>query len=951
MASDFLVIKGARENNLKNIDLTLPKDKLIVFTGVSGSGKSTLAFDTIYAEGQRRYLESLSSYARQFLGGNEKPDVDSIDGMSPTISIDQKTTSHNPRSTVGTVTEIYDYLRLLYSRIGVPYCPKHNIKIVKFTPKKIIDIIFSNHPSGEKIVILAPLVKNEKGTHKDTIDKFFSKGYIRFKVDGNIYRYEDIPPLEKNKKHFIDIVVDRIILSEEKKTRIAQSIETALDCSSGYVVIQDEKGQENLYSDLASCPECGFSVPPLEPRLFSFNNPLGACPECGGLGVKSNVVEELLIPDPTLTINQGAILPFKNEAKKDKDNYDWQQFKYICAYFNIPLDIPYKDLDEKQKKIILRGIDFDLEVPIKQNNGHVLYKKGFEGLATKIERLYEQTTSQMMRKYYRSFHKDQICPKCNGARLNDKVLSVKVGGLNIYELCSLSLSKCLEFFASLSLSEEEEQIANLVLKEIKNRLTFLINVGLDYLTLARIATTLSGGEAQRIRLATQIGSKLTGVIYVLDEPSIGLHQKDNDRLIESLKAMRDLGNTLIVVEHDEDTMLNSDYLVDIGPRAGVHGGEVVASGTVEEVMANENSITGQYLSGKKFIPVPFVRNNGNGRWLKVFGARCNNLKNINVSIPLGTFTCITGVSGSGKSSLVTEIIYKYLYNHFYKGKLDVGEVDRIEGYNYIDKVINISQDPIGKTSRSNPATYIGVFDDIRELFAQTVESRSRGYDKGRFSFNVKGGRCEACEGDGVKRISMAFFPDVYVQCEECRGKRYNDETLEVYYKGKNIYDVLEMTVEESVDFFRNIPSIYQKLKTLQDVGLSYIKLGQSSDTLSGGEAQRVKLASELSRRDTGNTLYILDEPTTGLHVDDVRCLLQVLKSFVEHGNTVLVIEHNLDLIKCADYIIDLGPEGGDRGGTLIAYGTPEEVSKKETSYTGQFLKRILKRDKDRMLAK
>lgn len=946
MEKDQIIIKGARENNLKNIDLTLPKNKLIVFTGVSGSGKSTLAFDTIYAEGQRRYLESLSSYARQFLGGNEKPDVDSIEGLSPTISIDQKTTSHNPRSTVGTVTEIYDYLRVLFARIGVAYCPEHHTKIVKFTPKQIIDIIFNNHQLGEKINILSPLVKNEKGTHKDTLEKFFKQGYSRFKVDGETYRYEQIPPLEKNKKHFIDIVIDRIVLSEEKKTRIAASIENALEASSGYVIIEDQNGKESLYSDKASCPICGFSVPPLEPRLFSFNNPLGACPTCGGIGLKSEVAEDLLVPNMDLTLNQGAIAFLKGSMQNN--NLDWQQFKYVCLYYGIPMDVPYRELTPEQRKILLRGSGDDIEIPVKLSSGHTSYKRGFEGIANRIERLYPETESEFNRRWYRSFLRDHECPTCHGARLNEKVLSIRIGGLNINEVCQLPLNKLYKFFDELTLTKEEEQIASLVLKEIKNRISFLIDVGLEYLTLGRIATTLSGGEAQRIRLATQIGSRLTGVLYVLDEPSIGLHQKDNDRLISSLKKMRDLGNTLIVVEHDEDTMLASDYLVDIGPGAGVHGGRVVAAGTVEEVMKNENSLTGQYLSGKKFIPYSPYRNKGNGHFLEVIGAECNNLKKINVKIPLGSFTCVTGVSGSGKSTLVNEVIYKNVYNKLFRGKENAGKVKEIKGIEYIDKVINISQDPIGKTPRSNPATYIGVFDDIRDLFASTVEARARGYTKGRFSFNVKGGRCEACEGDGVKRISMSFFPDVFVECEECHGKRYNDETLEITYKGKNIYDVLEMTCEEAKNFFENIPAIYRKIKTLCDVGLGYVKLGQSSTTLSGGESQRVKLAAELSRRATGNTLYILDEPTTGLHIDDVRCLLDVLKSFVAGGNTILVIEHNLDLIKCADYIIDLGPDGGENGGQVVVTGTPEEVAKCEKSYTGIYLKKILERDKKRM---
>ena len=944
MKNDKIIIKGARENNLKNIDLVLPKNKLIVFTGVSGSGKSTLAFDTIYNEGKRRYMDSLSSYARQFLGGVEKPDVDSIDGLSPAISIDQKTTSHNPRSTVGTVTEIYDYLRLLYSRIGVAYCPNHNEPIIKFTPKQMVDIV-SKKPLGSRIYILAPLVNNEKGTHKDLLNKFHLKGFERFRVDGEVYRFSDIPSLEKNKKHNIDIVVDRLILKADSSSRLYDSLQTALDVSNGYVVIKDEN-EEKLFSEHAACKYCGFAVPQLEPRLFSFNNPIGACSECSGLGIKREVAEDLLIPDESLSINKGAVSYFKNQV--EGNNIEWQEFKMLCDYHGISRDVPYNTLTRKQKNTILFGSEEQIRYQIVSNSGNVMNRVGFEGIKSRIDRLYKTTDSVFKRDWFETYMRDTECTECKGARLNEMVLSVKLNGLNIHELCSLSLVEVMKFFDELKLTKEQEDIAHLVLIEVKNRIQFLINVGLDYLSLARMAMTLSGGEAQRIRLATQIGSKLTGVLYVLDEPSIGLHQKDNDRLINSLKEMRDLGNTLIVVEHDEDTMLQADYLVDIGPGAGVHGGNIVAAGTPSEVMENPSSLTGEYLKGEKFIPFSSFRNKGNGNYITIKNARCNNLKNVNVDIPLGCFVCVTGVSGSGKSSLVTETLYKNVYNKLSKGKQEAGKVDSIEGIENIDKVINISQEAIGKTPRSNPATYIGVFDDIRELFASTKEARAKGFVKSRFSFNVRGGRCEACEGDGVKRISMSFFPDVYVMCEECRGKRYNEETLSVVFKGKNIYDVLEMTCEDACEFFKSQPGIYKKIKTLCDVGLGYIKLGQSSTTLSGGEAQRVKLAYELSKRATGKTLYILDEPTTGLHVDDVRMLLNVLKTIIAGGNSVVVIEHNLDMIKCADYIIDLGPDGGDRGGEIVVKGTPEVVSQNKTSYTGIYLKKILERDERRI---
>lgn len=945
MIEKKIVIKGAKENNLKNVDLEIPKDKLVVFTGVSGSGKSTLAFDTIYNEGRRRYVESLSSYARQFLGSVEKPDVESIEGLSPAIAIDQKTTSHNPRSTVGTVTEIYDYLRLLYARIGVAYCPTHNEPIVKFTPKQMVDIL-KNKPLGTKLIIMAPIVQNEKGTHKDTLTKFASMGFERVRIDRkDIKRFFEIGELEKNQKHFIDIVVDRLVLKEDSESRLYESLQTALDVANGLVVIND--GNEDiLFSEHNACKVCGFSVPELEPRLFSFNNPLGCCPDCNGLGIKRECVEDLLVPNQNFSINQACFVYYKTSI--ENNNIDWQEFCYLCDYYNIPRDIPYRRLTDTQKRILLYGSPEPITFSLTSNSGNVMRRTGIEGVKTKIDRLYASTTSDFMREYYGSFMRDRECPTCHGARLNPQVLSVKVGGLNIYELTCLSLKEMKKFFNELVLNTQQLQIAELVLKEIKNRINFLVDVGLEYLTLSRMAMTLSGGEAQRIRLATQIGSKLTGVLYVLDEPSIGLHQRDNDRLISTLKEMVNLGNTLIVVEHDEDTMLASDYLVDIGPGAGVHGGQIVAQGTPEEVMNNKDSLTGQYLSGKKFIPIPGYRAKGNGKKISIKGASCNNLKNVDVDFPLGLFLAVTGVSGSGKSSLVTEVLYKHIYKHLGSTKVEPGKCTSIKGMDQIDKIINVSQEPIGKTPRSNPATYIGVFDDIRELFASSKEARAKGFDKGRFSFNVRGGRCEKCEGDGVQRISMNFLPDVYVVCDECGGKRYNHETLSITYKGKNIFDVLDMTVEESCSFFENIPSIYRKVKTLLDVGLGYIKLGQNSTTLSGGEAQRVKLAYELQRRATGKTLYILDEPTTGLHVEDICCLLRVLQIIVSQGNSVVVIEHNLDVIKCADYIIDLGPEGGDNGGTIVAKGTPEEVANNENSFTGIYLKKILNRDRKRM---
>ena len=945
MGKREIVIKGARENNLKDVSLTLPKDSFIVFTGLSGSGKSTLAFDTIFNEGQRRFVESLSSYARMFLGSFEKPDVDSIEGLSPAISIDQKTTSHNPRSTVGTVTEIYDYLRLLFARIGVPYCPIHNHRIEAFTPKQMIDFIYQNEHNS-RLQILAPIIKQEKGTHKDTLAKLKQQGFERVRVDNELYRLDEVPPLEKNKKHTIDIVIDRIILKEEARSRIYEAIELALDWAHGYVIVLCND-KEKLFSEHHSCPECGFSVPKLEPRLFSFNAPMGCCPDCNGLGIKREVDPDLLVPNKNFSLNQGAIAFYKNIV--GSQNLDWQDFVHLCNTYHIPMDVPYRHLTREQQHIVLVGSPVEHHYTLKSSSGNVVHRHGIiEGPKTKIERIYSTTESQMMRDWYETFMRDRECETCHGARLNDEVLSVRIGGLNIYEMTKLSVVELLEFMDNLSLTPSEQEIARMIFKEIRSRLTFLKNVGLDYLTLNRYAMTLSGGEAQRIRLATQIGSRLSGILYVLDEPSIGLHQRDNAMLIETLKSMRDLGNTLIVVEHDEDTMRECDFLVDIGPGAGTHGGEIVAAGTIEDIMAEPRSITGQYLSNKMFIPVPLTRLKGNGNYLEIKGARQNNLKNIDVKIPLGTFTCITGVSGSGKSSLITEILYKTLLKEI-NGRTDIipGEHNEILGINFIDKVINVSQEPIGKTPRSNPATYTGAFDEIRELFAQTPEARARGFDKSRFSFNVKGGRCEKCQGGGVIRIPMNFLPDVYVKCDQCGGTRYNEETLLVTYKGKNIFDVLEMTIEDACKFFENIPSIARKLKTLYDVGLGYVKLGQSATTLSGGEAQRVKLAYELQRRPMGHTLYILDEPTTGLHVHDIARLLNVLQSIVNNGDSVIVIEHNLDVIKIADYIVDLGPEGGNRGGTVVVSGTPEEVAACESSYTGKFLKGVLEKDKMR----
>ena len=938
MEKNELVIKGARENNLKNIDVNIPKNKLVIMTGLSGSGKTSLAFDTIYAEGQRRYVESLSTYARQFLDNVDKPDVDLIEGLSPAISIDQKTTSNNPRSTVGTVTEIYDFLRLLYARAGTPYCPNDNIPIEAQTIPQMLKRIMELG-NGTRLIIMAPVIARQKGTQKDLLDRLRKEGYIRVRVDGETRLLEDDIVLEKNKNHNIDVIVDRIVKNEGSESRIHDSLETALKLAKGLVYV-NAGGEDILFSQNYACPICGFSLPPIEPRLFSFNSPLGACYTCNGLGVTLHVDEELLIPDDSLSIRKGGIRYYKNIV--DTKNIEWQTFKTLLDYYHIPMDKPMKDMSKVDMKHILHGSDEPIEYHIKSTGGNAYHKNEFiEGVADMIERRYWETTSAMSRDWYGTFMAESECRACHGARLNELALAVRVGGKNLYQFTQMSIKEALSFIENLELEPMKAEIARLVLKEIRERLQFLSDVGLEYLTLDRMAGTLSGGEAQRIRLATQIGSHLTGVLYVLDEPSIGLHQRDNSKLIATLKNMRDLGNSVIVVEHDEETMLESDFIVDIGPGAGKHGGEVVAIGSPEEVMNNPNSITGQYLSKKLQISYPAKRRKGNGSYLEVIKASEHNLKNIKVKLPLGTFICVTGVSGSGKSTLVMEVITKSIQQNLGRMRIKPGKVQEVRGMDNIDKIIVIDQDPIGRTPRSNPVTYTGVFDNIRDVFAQTVEAKVRGYTKSRFSFNVAGGRCERCWGDGVKRISMNFLPDVYVPCEECGGKRYNKETLEVTYKGKSIYDVLEMTVEDAIAFFSAHTKIKHGLQTLSDVGLDYIKLGQSATTLSGGEAQRVKLASELQRKATGKTLFILDEPTTGLHSHDVKKLLDVLQRIVNNGDTIIVIEHNLDVIKNADYIIDLGPEGGDDGGEVVASGTPEQVAKSEKSYTGQYLKKIL----------
>jgi excinuclease ABC subunit A len=941
MDRKHIIIKEARENNLKSVSLSLPKEQLIVFTGLSGSGKTTLAFDTIYMEGQRRYVESLSSYARQFLGNVEKPDVESIEGLSPAISIDQKSTSHNPRSTVGTVTEIYDYMRLLYARVGVPYCPTHQEPILSFTITQMVQVI-SQLPLQTKLHILAPLVQNEKGTHKDTFTKIKTSGFERVRVNGVFYRLEEVPLLDKNKKHVIDIVIDRLIVNPESRTRLFDAVTLALDWSKGYVVAYDGV-KDHLFSSHHACKYCGFSVPKLEPRLFSFNAPSGSCPDCHGLGIKREADLQRIIPDMSLSIQQGAITFYKNMI--GTTNLYWQEFKKLCELYQIPLDMPIEKISKDQLKVILFGSPKMHQYQLQSSSGNIMNRFDFvEGIKIKLERLYHETQSEGMREMYERYFTDRECTTCKGARLNPQVLSVKVGKKNIDESTRMSMIEFIDWMKTteVSMSESHRTIARLVIKEILSRAGFLMNVGLDYLTLSRMAMTLSGGEAQRIRLATQIGSQLTGVLYVLDEPSIGLHQRDNRRLINTLKTMRDLGNTVIVVEHDEETMREADFIVDIGPGAGAQGGEVVAQGSIEDIIASPRSITGQYLSGKKSIPLPKHHQPGNGKFIKIIGAQANNLKKINVSIPLGKLVVVTGVSGSGKSTLINDILYQQILKELNDSDVNPGKHQRIEGLQHLDKVINISQEPIGRTPRSNPATYTKVFDEIRDLFAETLEAKTRGFDKGRFSFNVPGGRCETCQGDGVKRIPMNFLPDVYVKCEACEGKRYNEETLMVYFKDKNIHDVLQLTVDDAQVFFNQRVEIARRLKTLHEVGLGYMRLGQSATTLSGGEAQRVKLAFELQKRPTGKTLYILDEPTTGLHIDDVARLVRVLQAIVGQGDSVLVIEHNLDVIKVADHVIDLGPEGGDRGGEIVAEGTPEEVSKVKASFTGQFLKLYLK---------
>lgn len=945
MPLEHIVVKGARAHNLKNIDVTIPRDKFVVLTGLSGSGKSSLAFDTIYAEGQRRYVESLSAYARQFLGQMDKPDVDSIEGLSPAISIDQKTTSRNPRSTVGTVTEIYDYLRLLYARIGKPVCPEHGMEITSQTIEQMVDRVME-YPERTRLQILAPLVQGRKGEHQKLLEDIRKQGYVRVRVDGEVRDLSEEIKLEKNKKHTIEVVVDRIVVKPDIQTRLADSLETALRLADGKVIVDVIDQEELLFSEKHACPICGFSIGDLEPRIFSFNSPYGACSECDGLGVKMEVDPDLVIPDPTKTLQEGAV-----EAWEPKSSTYYQQLlESACRHFGIRMDVPVEELPPEQLNIILYGSNGE-KIRFRYENEFGQVREAvvpFEGVIPNLQRRHIETTSDYIREQIEEFMSQKACHVCNGQRLRHESLAVLVGGKNISQLTELSITEAYDFVDKLQLSEKEEKIANLVIKEIKERLRFLIDVGLDYLTLSRAAGTLSGGEAQRIRLATQIGSSLMGVLYILDEPSIGLHQRDNARLIKTLEHMTRLGNTLIVVEHDEDTMLACDYIIDIGPGAGIHGGRVVAQGTPQEIMNHPDSLTGAYLSGRKFIEIPEARRQPNGKWLTIEGARENNLKNINVNIPLGLFVAVTGVSGSGKSTLINEILHKALARELNRAKVKPGEHRRITGLEHLDKVIDIDQSPIGRTPRSNPATYTGVFDDIRDLFAQTTEAKVRGYKKGRFSFNVKGGRCEACSGDGIIKIEMHFLPDVYVPCEVCHGKRYNRETLEVKYKGKSIADVLEMTIEDALEFFRNIPRIERKLQTLVDVGLGYMRLGQPATTLSGGEAQRVKLASELYRRSNGRTLYILDEPTTGLHTHDIDRLLKVLQRLVENGDTVLVIEHNLDVIKTADFLIDLGPEGGTRGGTIVATGTPEEVAKVPESYTGQFLGPILKRDRKRM---
>ena len=933
---EYIKIRGANEHNLKNLDVDIPRNQLVVLTGLSGSGKSSLAFDTIYAEGQRRYMESLSSYARQFLGQMEKPNVEHIEGLSPAISIDQKSTNRNPRSTVGTVTEIYDYFRLLYARVGIPHCPNCGKPISKQTVDQMVDQIMEL-PEGTRLQLLAPVVRGRKGEHAKVLERASRSGYVRVRIDGSLYELTEEIKLDKNIKHSIEIVVDRLVVKEGIQRRLADSIENVLNLAEGLLVVDVIDGEPMNFSQSFSCPDCGISISELEPRSFSFNNPFGACPECVGLGYKMEFAPELMIPDKSLSINQGAIAVMGWQSCTDKSSFTNAILQALMKRYQFDLDTPFGEYPQKIQDILLFGTNGEsVDVYYEGQRGKGVYPTAFEGILKNVERRYKETFSEAMKQEYETFMRITPCKACGGMRLKRESLAVTVGDKNIYEVTNMSVLKLKEYLGDLELTKQQLLIGEQILKEIRARVEFLINVGLDYLSLSRATASLSGGEAQRIRLATQIGSGLVGVCYILDEPSIGLHQRDNDKLLATLKKLRDLGNTLIVVEHDEDTMFAADHIVDIGPGAGSHGGEVIAQGTAREIMANENSITGQYLSGKKFIPIPAQTRKPTG-WLKVKGAQENNLKNIDVDFPLGVFTCVTGVSGSGKSSLVNEILYKRLARDLNRARVIPGKHKEILGMEQLDKVINIDQSPIGRTPRSNPATYTGVFDMIRDLFASTMDAKAKGYTKGRFSFNVKGGRCEACGGDGIIKIEMHFLPDVYVPCEVCNGKRYNRETLDILYKGKSIFDVLDMTVEEALPFFENIPSIYNKIKTLYDVGLSYIKLGQPSTTLSGGEAQRIKLATELSKRSTGKTIYILDEPTTGLHFADVHKLVEILHRLADAGNTLVVIEHNLDVIKTADYIIDIGPEGGDRGGTVIAKGTPKEVAANPVSYTGKYI--------------
>ena len=932
-----IIIKGARENNLKNVSLELPKNKFIVMTGVSGSGKSSLAFDTIYKEGERRYLESLSSYARQFLGGTEKPDVDSIEGLSPAISIDQKTTNKNPRSTVGTVTELYDHLRLLFSKAGTPYCPNHNIPITNQSIEEMTNKVLT-FEEGTKIIVSSPVTEGKKGTHKDLLEDLQKSGFVRVNIDNNDYDLSEDIDLDKNKKHNIEVIIDRLVIKDGIRSRLYESLETAAKLSNGKVFV-DVLGKEKLvFSENFACPHCNFSLSELEPRTFSFNAPYGACPDCKGLGVKLVMDVDLVIPDKAKTIAEGGIVPFGD----DPENINYLKLENFCDHYGIDLNKKIKDFTKKELDMILYGTDDLIHFHFRSKNGRLSDSYGvFEGIITNLQRRYMETTSTWIREWLEKYMVELECPTCKGARLKKEVLSVKINNKNIYEVTQMSIKKLYEFIQNLKLSEEKTEISKMIVQEISNRLSFLINVGLDYLTLARSAGTLSGGEAQRIRLATQVGTRLTGVLYVLDEPSIGLHQRDNDRLIATMKSMRDLGNTLIVVEHDMDTMRECDFLVDVGPGAGEKGGRIVSKGTPEEVASDEKSITGRYLSGKECIEIPKTRRKGTGKCIELKGAQENNLKDINVKFPLGTFTCVTGVSGSGKSTLVNQILTRILFNNIYSSKEKPGKYKSIKGIENIDKIVHISQSPIGRTPRSNPATYVGVFDDIRDVFAQTKEAKMLGYDKGRFSFNVKGGRCEACWGEGLKKIEMHFLPDVYVPCEVCKGARYNTESLKIKFKDKNISEVLEMRVSEALKFFENHPKIKRKLQVMEDVGLGYIKLGQSAPTLSGGEASRVKLAKELQKKATGKTLFVMDEPTTGLHSHDIKKLLAIINKIVDNKDSVIVIEHNLDMIKVADYIIDLGPEGGDKGGEVIATGTPEEIAKIKESHTGRYLKKIL----------